>query len=293
MKKLISTIALGTALVVVPTISNATTLNTTSALLNDGILQNFTSIDWNANGAGWVQGFNLTSSTIGPNGINAIGATDTFTFKYQAFAGSIGTTTPTPNLYVSSPGPQSGGYELTTFFNLNETATCLTANCDTINIATNNGTFNIYFDNTPGVTGANQAAGTGFTNGVNIISGNWTGGNSVFSSNGAPIGPGAFGSGTANLVGTVLVTNNAYINPNLLNTNFQASILFPGQGAPTYTRPSAFNGVATGADTNTDFVLQADGSQPFTSTSVPEPTALILLGAGALGFGLRKKHATI
>lgn len=277
MKKLISIIALGTALGVVPGFGNATTLDTTSAVVNDGVLQNFTSIDWNANGAGWVQGFDLTSAS-------GIGATDTFTFTYQAFAGSIGTTSPTPNLYVASPGPATGGYELTTLFTLQETATCLTANCDTINIATNSGTFNIYFDNVPD---ANQATGTGFTDGVNIISGLWTGGNSIFSSNGVPIGPGALGSGTANLVGTVLATNSTYVQPDLLGTDFQASILFPGQLAPTYTRPAAFNGVATGADTNTNFVLQADGSQAF--RSVPEPGIMMLLGAGILGLGFRKK----
>lgn len=280
MKKLISLIALGAALGVAPHLSSAATLDTTSATPNDGVLQNFTSIDWNANGGGWVQGFDLTPAS-------GIGATDTFTFTYQAFAGSIGTTSPTPNLYVASPGPATGGYELTTLFTLQETATCLTANCDTINITTNSGTFNIYFDNTPD---ANQAAGTGFTDGVSIISGLWTGGNSVFSSNGSlPGSPGAFGSGTANLLGQVTTTNNTYVNPNLVGTDFQASILFPGQAAPTYTRPAAFNGVATGTDSATNFVLQADGSQAF--TQVPEPTALMLMGVGILGFSMRKKFA--
>src|SRR5690348_14571478 len=100
-------------------IGYSATLNTFSA---DGILQNFTGFDWHSNGGGWVQGFDLT-------GANNAGDTDTFTLTYQAFAGSINTTSPTNNLFVAPPGPETGTYEITTFQQITQTATCQNDGC--------------------------------------------------------------------------------------------------------------------------------------------------------------------
>jgi hypothetical protein len=258
--------------------AQAATFDTTSATPNDGILQAFTGIDWNSNGGGWIQGFDLTAANI-------IGDTDDFTLTYQAFAGTIQTTSPTPNLYVSSPGSESGGYEATIYSTLSETATCLTSSCTVIDVTTTGGTWEIQFDTSPD---ADQAAGTGFTNGVTVLSGVWTGGNGIFSALGGPVGPGSSGTGSASVVGDVTFTNNTYVNPDLLGTTFQASLQFPGQSSPTYTRPAAFDGVATGPDTLTDFVLQVDGSQEF--TVVPEPTTLALAGIGLLGAAAARRR---
>jgi len=251
--------------------TQAATLDTTTATPDDGILANFTGIDWHANAGAWIQGFDLT-------GANNTGDTDTFTLTYQAFAGVIGTTTPTPNLFVSSPGSATGSYELTSFATLTETATCLNNGCSSIAIATNSGTWRIWFDTTPN---ADMAAGTGFTDGDLILGGTWDAGLSTFIATG-PIGPGSIGTGGGFLVGSVTFTNNAFVNPDLQGTTLQASLQFPGQTPPTYTRPAAFNGAATGADSPQNFVLQTDTSQNFT---VPEPGSLALLGLGLLGFG--------
>jgi hypothetical protein len=263
--------------------AHGATLNTTSAAVNDGILQNFTGIDWNANGAGWIQGFQL-------NAHNHAGDTDVFSFSYQAFAGSIGSTSPSPHLRVGSPGPKVGGYELTTFATMSETATCMNNGCSSISITLNSGTWSVYFDTTPD---ANQAAGTGFLDGTLVLGGTFTSGFSSFASVGA-VGAGGLGAGGGFLNGDVNFTNNAYINPNLLNTSFQASLQFPGQNSPTFTRPARFNGVATGVNSPTRFILQTDTSQDFSAASVvPEPATVSLLGIGLLAMGslARRKSA--
>lgn len=255
---------------------HAATLDTTTATPDDGILQNFTGFDWNSNGAGWIQGFDLTAA-------NLAGDMDTFTFTYQAFANTIQTTTPTSNLYVASPGSATGTYEVTTFSTITETATCNNDGCSSITITLDSGTFDIYFDTTPD---ANQLAGTGLTDGVNIISGTWDGGLTTFTATG-PVGPGVIGVGGGVLSGTVTSTNSTYVDPDLVGSLLQASLFFPGQSAPSYTRPVLFNGVATGADTATDFVLQTDTSQDF--TAIPEPAVLAMLGLGLLGLPLAKR----
>lgn len=269
MKKKLLNLSIAAALLGGSVVGHAATLNTFSA---DGILQNFTGFDWHSNGASWIQGFDLT-------GANTTGDTDTFTLTYQAFAGGISTPSPTPNLFVAPPESATGTYELTTYQVINETATCQNAGCTSLQIATTGGTWNVFLDSTPN---ANQAAGTGFLDGVSILSGNWTTGLSSFAANGPIPNPGVIGTGGGFLNGTVTSTNNTYVNPNLLGTDFQASLQFPGQNPPDFTRPGAFNGVATGANSPTAFVIQTDGSQSY--TAVPEPGMLALIGVGLLGF---------
>ncbi|SDZ75502.1 flocculation-associated PEP-CTERM protein PepA [Nitrosospira multiformis] len=277
-KKLIN-LSMAAVLLGGPAIGYSATLDTVSA---DGVLQNFTGFDWHSNGGGWVQGFDLT-------GANMQGDSDTFTLTYQAFAGVINTTSPTNNLYVAAPGSQNGTYEVTTFQTLTQTATCANDGCSSIDITTNSGSWRIFLDSSPD---ANQSTGTGFLDGVNILSGTWDSGFSTFSATGAIPGPAVLGTGGGFLFGTVTFTNNTYVNPALAGTQFQASLQFPGQSAPSYTRPAAFDGVATGADTASSFVIQTDGSQGFTHGEVPEPGILALMGIGLLGFAFTGRRRT-
>ena len=111
--KRVTTLGMALCLALAGGAASAATLDTTTATPNDGIL-NFTGVDWNSNGTGYVQGFDLTSA-------NTIGDSDTFTFTFQAFAGAILGGSPTPNLYVASPGPAVGSYELTTISTITST----------------------------------------------------------------------------------------------------------------------------------------------------------------------------
>ncbi|MCB1753241.1 MAG: flocculation-associated PEP-CTERM protein PepA [Gammaproteobacteria bacterium] len=281
MKKAITS-ALVLALMSASGATYSASLDTTSAAPNDdGVLQNFLGIDWHENASGWVQGFDLTAASN-------IGDMDTFTFTYQAFAGSIATSSLYPNLRVGLPGPAVGGYELTTYQTITEKATCTAVNCTSISIALVSGTWDVYFDITPD---ANTGAGTGFLDGVKILSGTWDTGFTNFGAN-APVGtPGAMGTGGGAFTGTVTMTDNAYVNPDLLGTDLQASLFFPGIGS--YTRSAAFNGVSTGTDTPTNFVLQTDTSQSFTQVTVPEPSVVAIMGAGLLGVGFARRRRKV
>jgi len=273
--------------------AQATTLNTTSAanvliggnpgepgapsaVGGDGVLQNFTGIDWHQNGAGLVQGFTLTPA-------NHAGDFVDFQLTYQAFAAAISTTSATPDLRVGAPGPAIGTYELTTVATLHKRATCLTAGCTSVAITFTPATtsnWSIYFDNTPD---ANQAAGTGFTDGALMLSGTWDSELSTFLATGTSGTPGATGVGSATLIGTVAFTNAAYVSPALAGTRFDSTLNFPGPDAPAFTRPLLVNGIATGPNTDSQFVLNIDGAQPF--TPVPEPATLALVAAGIFGMG--------
>lgn len=149
---------------------------------------------------------------------------------------------------------------------INATATCLTAGtsaCSAIGVTANSGTWQVFLDNTS--PDANQSAGTGFMDGVNIMAGTWDRGDSTFLYDGNPEGPHAGDIGT--LTGTMTMANETYMNSGLVDTSLQASLRFPGLPAPQFTRPEAFNGIGPNDNESSSFVIQVGSSQHFAPNS--------------------------
>jgi hypothetical protein len=234
-------------------------------------LDPFGGFDYDKRGAALIQ-----SVGPAPTPATPAGSTFDYTFSYMATAVTIVDTSSAP--FAGSN--LNTAYEVSVFATLNETLTCLTAGCSVVIGNITGGNYNVYYDPS---RDANYAAGTGFTNGTVIISGNVLGGLTLFSG-GAPA---AAGGGNANLIGSVTTTNPAFFNQPLTGT-VAASTLQLGAFTTDFTRPADFNGMGNcgGTDTASCFIVQADGNQSFTSTAIPEPASLALFGLGILALGV-------
>ena len=222
--------AVGMALVAGSGAVQSATLDT--GVARDGLLQNFTGIDWNANGAAFITGFNLTNA-------NNVGDTSNFTLTYQGYAGSIFTTSAVTHLRNPPNAAPANSYEITEVASLSETATCLTAQCSTIQLKINGlgpSTFSIFFD-APG--DVNPSAGTGFSNGTKIAGGIFNLGNSgLFSASIANL----LGSGNSEFKGIVNFVNSAFIDPAFTGTSVSTTLRIPGN--QFFTSPATNDGAA-------------------------------------------------
>lgn len=238
-------------------------------------------------GFDWAQGG--TAYTVGFTGA----ANSTFDMGYFAVATAFvlnGNNYVLPGLDTipdGAPGPippafpfTGTAYDYTIVATLNESVvSCGLTSC-TFDVT--GGTFDIYYDTTSSANAGAGSNGTGFTNGVKIISGTVN-----------PLAGQSFdtttGSNSTTLTGVIGYTNLAYVSPALGGTTFTSTLQI-GQAQTSYTNPGGFGGSAWGAiqTSPADLVFQADGNQSF--SPVPEPASLALLGVGlfAMGWTVRR-----
>jgi hypothetical protein len=243
----------------------------------DGALSPFGGFDWASGAAAWTSGY------MGAPGTN-------FILNYAGWAVSVNDTASgtlfTPHLDTNANGIPvvAGAYEYTIFAQLTETVTSCNADFSVCTFNVTGGTFDIYYDVN---ANAKQSDGTGFLDGVKIISG---------TVNADPVGN-VFSNATggqATLSGLVTYTNVAFIDPILVGSTLTSTLQL-ASAVTNFTPPTGFdfdnNGTSDSLGTPGVIVFQADANQTF--STVPEPGSLALVGLSLAGFAFVRRRKSV
>ena len=265
---------LAAALSIIGAATIGSTAHAAATITNtDGVLSPFGGFDWASGAAAWTSGF---APVVG----------STFDLYYAGWAVSVTDTGSgtlfTPHLDTNANGVPAGAgtYEYTGFAHFKEKITGCNANFTICTFTITSGVYDIYYDT---ASNAKQANGTGFQDGIKIISGAVNGASNVFDTS---LG------GQATLTGSVTYTNTTFINPALAGTTFTSTLQL-SSAVTNFNVPTGYdfdgNGTSDPLGTPGVIVFQADANQTFT-TSVPEPGMLLLAGAALAACGVATRR---
>ena len=247
--------------------------------------------DWSSTGSGLSIG-------AGPFG-SPLAVGDTFPFKYQSFLAGFVTDNPiTAGLVTSTNGGAfaAGQYQFTAAASFTEKVLTISGafpNTVTFDVANQNGTFSIFYDDsTTGGLKANVATGTGFDDGIEVARFTILSAFTTFTAFSTSAGIGVA------TVDTQLKVALDFVNPDyiqgiqgtIFDMEFQSTQNFP----PLNSSTTGFHigGSAFYPDTpvtGDDLLLKVDGSSTF---SIPEPQTLLMFGIGLLMLGFVARRST-
>lgn len=256
---------------------------------------NVSEFDWSSTGSGLAVG-------VGPFG-SPLSVGQTFTFDYQSFLAAFVTANPVaPSLVTAGTGGAFSGsqYQFTAASTFTEQVSAILGgatppNTVIFDAVPSSGTFSIFYDSTAvGGQAANVAAGTGFTDGIEVARFTIIGGTSTFTATSTSSGIGV-GTITANLK---VITD--FVDPNYIqgiqgkvfDIEFQSTQNFPAGAQSTTSTFFGSGGSAlypSTSVTSNDILFKVDGSNTF---SIPEPQTLLLFGIGLLMLGFVARRGT-